>query len=165
MSNFHPLIVHFPIALFITGFAVDGLGWLLRRENLKRVGLVLILLGALAAVPTVATGLAVEETVEKQLEGRPGAEAALEAHESLAIYTAIVLLGVAVLRLVLGTGWLERQRVWMHGLLVAYLVVGTLGLGLLTLTGYRGGELVYRYGAGVEAPPFTPASTFQEEND
>lgn len=157
MANVHPLIVHFPIALFITGLVVDGLGWLLRQENLKRVGLVLILLGALATVPAVATGLAVEETVEKPLEGRPGAEAALEAHEALAILTAVVLLGAAALRLVLGTGWLERQRAWMRGLLVAYLVVGVLGLGLLALTGYRGGELVYRYGAGVEALPFTPA--------
>jgi len=161
MPNLHPLIVHFPIALFVTGFVIDGLGWLMRRENMKRAGLALVFLGAMGAVPAVVTGLAVEETIEEQLEAIPGGESALEAHEGLAIPTAGVLLGAVVLRLGLGTG----LRAWRRQLLIAYLVVGVLGLGMLAVTGYRGGELVYRYGAGVEALPFQPAGHFEGEDD
>jgi len=161
MPNLHPLIVHFPIALFVTGFLIDGLGWVMRRENLKKVGLVLVFLGALGTVPAVVTGLAVEETIEEQLESVPGGEAALEAHEGLAIPTAGVLLGAVVLRLGLGTG----RWAWGRWLLIAYLIVGVLGLGMLTATGLRGGELVYRYGAGVEATPFQPAGYFEGEDD
>jgi len=147
MPNIHPLIVHFPIALFLVGFAVDGLGWGLKRETLKRVGLVLILLGALAAVPAVVTGLAVEETVEEQIESLPGGEAALEAHEEIAIPTAGVLLVAALLRLLLE---IRLNQPLARGLLAVYLLAGLAGVGMLALTGLRGGELVYSYGAGVQ---------------
>ncbi len=147
MTNLHPMVVHFPIALFLVGFALDALGWGTKRETLKRVGWVLVLLGALAAVPAVVTGLAVEETVEQQLEPLPGGEAALEAHEELAIPTAAVLLGAALLRFLLEIRF--RRPLLGRGLLIAYLVVGLVGAGMLALTGLRGGELVYRYGAGV----------------
>lgn len=148
MSNLHPMVVHFPIALFLVGFGLDALGWGLKRETLKRVGLVLVLLGALAAVPAVVTGLAVEETVEEQLEPLPGGEAALEAHEELALPTAGVLLGAGLLRFLL-----EMRlpgRLLGRGLLAVYLIAGLVGVGMLAVTGLRGGELVYRYGAGVQ---------------
>ncbi len=165
MLNLHPLVVHFPIALFITGFVVDGFGWLLRRGTVKRIGLALVLLGVLSTVPAVLTGLAIEATAEAQLQNRLGAEAVLEAHEELATTTAAVLLGVALVRLALGTEWLWRQRAWGRGLLATYLVVGTLGLGMLALTGYRGGELVYRYGTGVELLSSVPATSSEAEDD
>ena len=148
MSNLHPMVVHFPIALFLVGFVLDGLGWGLRHETLKRVGLVLVLLGALAAVPAVVTGLAVEETVEEQLEPLPGGEEALEAHEELAIPTAGVLLVAALLRFLLEIRF--GSRTVARGLLAVYLIAGLVGVGMLAVTGLRGGELVYRYGAGVQ---------------
>lgn len=148
MPNLHPLIVHFPIALFLVGFALDALGWGWKRETLKRVGLVLVLLGALAAVPAVVTGLAVEETVEEQIESLPRGEAALEAHEEIAIPAAGVLLVAALLRLLLE---IRLNPSLARGLLAVYLLAGLAGVGMLTLTGLRGGELVYGYGAGVQA--------------
>jgi len=165
MPNLHPLIVHFPIALFVTGFLVDGLGWLLHQDGLKRVGMILVILGASAAVPALATGLAVEEMIEERLEVIPGGEEAIEAHEKIAIPTTALLLVVGLIRLGLGGEWLSRSRNWLYGLLITYLVIGALGLGMLALTGLRGGELVYRYGAGVEALPFQPAGHFEGEDD
>ncbi len=156
MPNVHPLIVHFPIALFLTGVGVDALGWLLKQASLKWAGLVMVLLGALLAVPALATGLAIEETIEAQIEHIPGAEEALEAHEEVAIPTTATLLGAALLRL----GLAVRPR--LRALLGLYAAVALVGAGLLVITGYRGGELVYTYGAGVQvvqpASPPEPAA-------
>ena len=157
MPNLHPLVVHFPIALFLVGFVIDALSWLLKNETLKRAGLIMVLLGALTAIPAVVTGLAIEETIEAQIEALSGAEAALEAHEELAIPTTVVLLGAALLRL----GLVVRPR--LRALLALYLAVGAVGLGMLAVTGYRGGELVYRYGAGIQSPSVVPAFLEGEE--
>lgn len=149
MADLHPMLVHFPIALFLAGVAVDAAGWALRRESWKNAGLVLVVLGALAAVPAAASGLAAEERVETQLEPVPGGEVALERHEELAILTTGVLLGAAVLRLLLGLGWTRRRASRAAAVLGVYLVAAALGVGMLALAGSQGGELVYRYGAGV----------------
>lgn len=53
----HVALVHFPIALIVTGVAFDWLG--LRKQNpaLLRAAYYTLIAAAVAAVPTVATGL------------------------------------------------------------------------------------------------------------
>ncbi len=147
MPNVHPIVVHFPIALFITGLVVDVLGHLAERETLKKMGLVLVVLGALGALAAMLTGLSVEETVEAGLS--EAGEAVLDNHAQLGQLTAYLLLGVAVLRILLATTWVKWPAVF-GATLAVYLIAGVVGLGLLTVTGYRGGQLVYEHGAGVK---------------
>lgn len=147
-TNIHPIIVHFPIALFLTGFALDVIGHLFQRETLKRVGLILIVLGALGALAAMLSGQLAEESVEEHLSG--AGERVLDTHEDLGKLTAYLLLAIAAIRLILAASWLSRWR-WAAGAALAiYLIAGVLGVGALTATGYYGGELVYRYGAGVQ---------------
>lgn len=55
-GHFHPAIVHFPIALILTGMALEA--WrTLRRDGPSRTAWVLLGLGGLAAVAAAATGL------------------------------------------------------------------------------------------------------------
>ncbi|MFN4218440.1 MAG: DUF2231 domain-containing protein [Candidatus Bipolaricaulia bacterium] len=148
MTNIHPIAVHFPIALFLTGFALDVIGHLLQRETLKRVGLILVVLGAMGALMAMLTGQFAEEAVEERLSG--AGERVLDTHEDLGKLTAYLLLAVAAIRLILAASWLSRWR-WVAGAALAiYLIAGAVGVGALTVTGYYGGELVYRYGAGVQ---------------
>lgn len=148
MTNIHPIVVHFPIALFLTGFALDVIGHLLQRETLKRAGLILVVLGAAGALAAMLTGQFAEESVEERLNG--AGERVLDTHEDLGKLTAYLLLAVAAMRLMLATNWLSRWR-WIAGAALAvYLIAGAVGVGALTVTGYYGGELVYRYGAGVQ---------------
>lgn len=148
MRNIHPIIVHFPIALFITGLVIDAIGHLWRKETAKKIGLVLVVLGALGALAAMVTGTLAEETVEERLS--KAGEKALDLHEDLGKLTAYLLLVVAALRVVIATGWLSRWRLVAGVALAIYLIAGVIGLGTLTVTGYYGGELVYQYGAGVQ---------------
>jgi uncharacterized membrane protein len=161
MPNIHPVVVHFPIALFLTGFVLDAIGYLFQRETLKRAGLILIVLGALGALAAMLTGQFAEESVEERLSG--AGKRVLDTHEDLGKLTAYLLLAVAALRLILATSWLNRWR-WAAGAALAiYLIAGIVGAGALTATGYYGGELVYRYGAGVQLSQ--PAMELQDNQN
>ena len=76
----------------------------------------------------------------------------MDRHETLAIITLIVFGILLIFR------WWTRNR-WSMQAGVVYLSVAMLGLLLLSVTGFYGGELVYRYGAGVNTSPAPPAGS------
>jgi uncharacterized membrane protein len=83
--------------------------------------------------------LCLEEDVA-ELAGVP--EWVLELHESLGTVTLVVFVALLGVRLVMRWGLLKEIRSLTVGL-------GVIGIVVLTLTGYWGGELVYTYGVGV----------------
>jgi uncharacterized membrane protein len=136
LSNPHPAIVHFAIALFVVGAAADLAGLWRARDDWRRIGRANLLLGSVAAVLAAASGWYAEETVEHVAQ----AHAVMELHETFGwviagLATALVTWRVA--RPALGRSW--------------YALAITLVALLLLLQGYWGGELVFRYGVGVAA--------------
>ena len=71
----------------------------------------------------------------------------LEAHESIGQWAAYAWLAIAALRLLIATPWLKKVQNAAWGM---YLLGAVAGLAMITLTAYRGGELVYTYGGGVQ---------------
>ncbi len=57
LQNYHPLIVHFPIALLIASAFTYLWAWIARRESLQWTALWMLTLGTLAAALAVWTGL------------------------------------------------------------------------------------------------------------
>jgi len=57
LSEIHPLFVHFPIALFSTGFLFDILAQLFQREDLGQAGFWSMLIGLVSCLFTNMTGL------------------------------------------------------------------------------------------------------------
>lgn len=145
MPNLHPMVVHFPIALLIVGFLFDVFGLLARQEWAKRAGMTLVVLGSIGALAAMLTGSAVEETIEETLS--EAGEGMLEAHSTLGEWTAYAWLVIAALRLLVATPWLKKVQNAAWG---AYVLGAIAGLAMITLTAYRGGELVYTYGGGVQ---------------
>lgn len=66
--SFHPLFVHFPIALFLFGAFLDVVGFRRGDDGLRRFAVWNLGAGALFALPTVLTGLAAMLALEKALE-------------------------------------------------------------------------------------------------
>ncbi len=149
MPNVHPLIVHFPIALFSAGFLVSMVGYIFRKDILKNAGLVMVILGAAGALAAALSGEEAEEAVEKFLSGE--GEQALESHETFGGITAYILSAAALLNL-LGAVFLKNRRRAAGALLAAYVAAGILGVIMVNVTAYKGGRLVYEYGAGVSRP-------------
>jgi len=135
----HPILVHFPIALLPTAILFEALGALWGRDFFRPVATWLLGLGLLGGIVATLAGLWNEEAVVAA--GVP--ETAIDRHESLAFLT------LAVFTVLLAMRWLRGRR-WIPEHPAVFFSIGLVGLALLGATGYFGGDLVYRYGAGVE---------------
>jgi uncharacterized membrane protein len=149
LPGWHPIVVHFPLALVVTGTLLLLAARLLRHEGraatLATVGTWNLCLGATAALLALATGLAAV------LDLRVGVAAhqAISTHLKWAIFTTLALVLLAVWR---GAGSAPQSRPsWM------FLLVLLAASAALLETGYRGGQNVYRYGIGVETAGRAPA--------
>jgi len=137
MQNFHPLFVHFPIALILSALLFDLLGLAFRRPGLHRVALWNLSLGTLGAGAAVLTGLQAEEMAKHSFE----IWKILELHERLGIATLI--LGV----IVVGGRWWMRNHLSTPARLL--MTLGTLTMSCTVGFGaYLGGRLVYEFGVG-----------------
>lgn len=147
MHPIHPIVVHFPIALLCVSVAFDFLARRWPSGGLRETSLYCLLAGVMSSALAVATG-----GMEEELAERAGApESVLELHESLGTVTLVLFVALLGLRLAIQWGWLKDIRPLTLGL-------GMIGIVILALTGYWGGELVYTYGIGVKAvmAPVTP---------
>jgi uncharacterized membrane protein len=142
LPGWHPMVVHFPIALTLSAGVALLAARLVRRdslaETLATVGTWNLCAGAVAALCALATGLAgvLDLTVGD------AARAAIGSHVKWAIFTSMALLLVSVWR---GAGSAPRSRPsWLFVIVLSAVCVA------LSITGFFGGENVYRYGVGVE---------------
>lgn len=135
------MAVHFPLALVATATLLLNLACLKALErhatSLAIVGTWNLCLGALAALVALATGLAA--VIHLQV-GVP-ARLAISVHVKWAIFSTIGLLLLAAWR---GAGNAEGSRPSRPFLVLLWAVTAA-----LIVTGYRGGQNVYRYGIGV----------------
>lgn len=145
VPGWHPMVVHFPLALVVTSALTLPAARLLRQEHyaatLAVVGTWNLCLGALAALFALATGLAAVLDLHVGLAEHQ----AISLHLKWAIFTTLALVLLAVWR---GAGVAQESRPsWVF---IVMLVAATAAL---IVTGYRGGENVYRYGIGVQHSP------------
>jgi uncharacterized membrane protein len=144
--NYHPMFVHFPIVLWLGALLFEIVAVWRASDELQRMASRLLYLGTFAAVITVITGLAAQNSVA------PGmAQRAVGIHETLmltATSLAIALCGLA---------YFMRKDFPPH--LRKVLLLGLVVLGvLLTIGADRGAQLVYEYGSAVNW------STAQQQN-
>jgi uncharacterized membrane protein len=144
LPGWHPMVVHFPLALVVTATALLLAAKLLRHERyasvLATVGTWNLCLGAVGALVAIATGLAA--VLHLNADVGVAAHQAISLHLRWAISTTLVLVLLAVWR---GAGSAQDSRPsWM------FLVVLLAATAALIVTGYRGGENVYRYAVGVQ---------------
>lgn len=148
---FHPLIVHFPIALLVVGSCL----WLLGRAwrspartelFLLPAGRLLLITGTLLAWLAVYTGTLADARVARFLCD----PTVLKSHENLA-YTISTVFSVAVgVDLASMLKKWPRQLVWPAALVVgALLTAGVLGI---SYVGHLGARTVYQQAAGVYQP-------------
>ena len=141
----HPIVVHFPLALVITAtlllWSARLPGLVSHAATLSIVGTWNLCLGTVAAVIALASGLAAVLHLQVGVDAR----LAISLHLKWAIFTTLLLVLVSVWR---GAGTAQDSRPsWI------FLVVLAAAAASLAVTGYRGGQNVYRYGVGVSTLP------------
>ena len=147
ITEIHPMLVHFPIVLWLgaEALAVTVLirgGDLSARQHWQLTAFYALLAGSLFGCLAAFFGdIALDHAVAAGFKPAP-----LEIHETFAIITLCVFGLHAILRLL--AIWrnfsLAGIRGWMAEL------PGLIGVGLLLITAYLGGNLVYHLGVNVE---------------
>lgn len=170
-DGLHPIIVHFPIALFLVAPLLILIGIFLpnRGRSFLTSAFILMLIGTIATWIAVSTGEQAGEIAERM----NGVEAVLENHEELAettrnVFTALtVIFGTILLvplafrkqasretTLVSSPSLEGRRRIFsfiraqkiMIPLCLGFLLFYSAGLILLVNTAHEGGRLVHEFG-------------------
>ena len=136
----HPVFVHFAIALIVFGVLLDCGGSILRNREWQRAGQIGFFVGAGGVGLAVLSGWIEQQFPQPSSVFDPQVQELFFYHE----YGGYILLGFFVI--------LTVARLQINAQLpLLYMILAGLGLIGLTIQGYWGGEMVYRYGAGVRA--------------
>jgi len=135
-AHFHPMIVHFPIALITVGFLAEVVSLFFKNEKcLSKTGFYLMILGALAAIAAWSTGqLFTSEPTQGAILS------VFEKHETGAIITMILMITGSVFRI-----WLLIKKKEESSLKWVAFGLYFLAFAAVTFTGYMGGTMVYNY--------------------
>lgn len=144
-ETWHPLSVHFPIALLITAFLFKTIALKNKKEVWHQGGSILLYAGTVGAWIAIYTGLMADEAVTRTLCD----PTVLEDHENSANIMAWLFSAAAILDLIYWTCILPLKRMWFKILVFILLLTGT---GFLLRVGHLGASLVYQQGAGVYKP-------------
>jgi uncharacterized membrane protein len=140
----HPMFVHFPLALTLTGFACLLFSRLLQHRaahaSLAACGTWNFIIAGITALVTLATGLA----AAWHLQLHDGAQYSVSRHVIWAVCTSqlVVLLG-------LWRALANRADKTPSLLFLMLAFIACIGF---IITGYYGGENVYHYAIGVRGP-------------
>lgn len=135
----HPIFVHFTIALTSASLIFDALGFWFGKASLTAAGGWTLVGSGVITFITLSTGLT------------SATRAAIEEGEARSFLRAHMAIGLIFYGLLIGV-MLWRLSIWQGGRGVSWLYLISLALVSLVMTiqGYLGGELVYRYGVEVE---------------
>lgn len=123
--SFHPLVVHFPIGIFLFGVFLEVLGKVRHNEPLRTLALWNLAFGALASLLAIPTGIAAWLRLGFRLEGT------LLTHLVTGIAASALMIGIAAWRL-------KGPR---NG--VVYWTVLGIAAGSLAVAGHFGALMVY----------------------
>jgi uncharacterized membrane protein len=140
LTNIHPMLVHFPIALLILGFLAEVAGLVLKRQFFTDAALLLLVTGALGAVAAVLSG----SYAAGGLEEAGTLKQAVETHEGaaeLAMWLGLVAAGFRTA--------LFLARKYTGSLRYVALLLFLIAVLAVARAGYYGGELVFKHAAGV----------------
>jgi uncharacterized membrane protein len=146
-SHLHAMIIHFPIALLIAGFVSEITGLILKKEFFRQAAFYMLLLGVIGSVAAYFSGDFAGEGIEEGPLKVP-----MELHEEAAAFTLWISVLTAIFRILVYFFKKEFQWIRWTGILLFGLLIAS-----VARTGYLGGQLVYKHGAGVELglPDFT----------
>jgi hypothetical protein len=147
-THLHLLLNHVPTVGFGVGLALFVASLVIRSNDLKQAGLLVLVGVALATIPTYVTG----NSAQLEIESNPGVTTTLiQAHEGAAFLALIFMeLTGAVAWLALWT--FRRTSRLSNGLAGTILVLSFLTLGLTTDAANMGGEINHPEIRGEEEP-------------
>lgn len=143
LGQFHPQIVHTPIALLIFSAFFALLGRLFDRDWLRKTAMLMLMIGALGVFVAMRSGFYAHDVPEHE-QGVP--EEAIDEHAAKALITFRLAMA-ALLAYVIATRLKGTAKSAVNVLGLTLQILAAVGVGF---TGKEGGELVFEYGANVK---------------
>jgi len=138
MPNIHPFFVHFPIALLTLGLVTEIWAFARKNDTSWKVGGWIQAAGTVGLLTAVGTGI-----FAGQSEVIPaGATTVFDTHQQGAFISAAIFATLGL--------WRAGARGQIAGRKRAmFLLLYAAGVGVVLLTGWYGGRMVFEYGVGV----------------
>ena len=147
--NFHVIIIHYPLGVFVMGVILELLGFMWPKSSLRTAARWMILLGALCAIPAATSGIYALSDVANHQSPIVGVRYhQLYWHVVLQGIATLLAVGVAAFGLAASDRW--RRKAYLPiliGLLAAW--------GFFVVGSWHGGETVYDKGTAVRSLPST----------
>jgi len=133
-SHFHPMLVHFPIALVTFGYIAELGSIFIKKELfLSKISFYLLVFGALTAVAAYLTG----QLFTADMSG--AAEEVRNWHENFALITLVLMVATAATRSYFCYKGNCDKFKWVTFCLYTVATIS------VSITGFLGGTLVYNY--------------------
>jgi uncharacterized membrane protein len=139
-THLHAMAVHFPIALLLVGFLFEVISFFYKKDFFKLSAFYLLLLGTIGTIVSYFAGEAAGDGMEEGTLGK-----AIELHEQAATIALWLTIITALVYTIIHL--LKYRKGWLR-IIAVILFAGVIGS--IARTGYLGGQLVYKHGAGVE---------------
>jgi len=134
--HLHPMIVHFPIALFLVALVLDISSFITKKETFHQSALTLYVIAALMTPLVVRTGI--WEATKIGLS-----HPLLDKHRTFALWTMWTsLMSLPLL-------WLIKKEAakYFRILFLVFLIATSI---LVSIGADKGGRMVFEYGVGIE---------------
>src|SRR3990167_596042 len=150
IPNWHPIFVHFTVALFsvsviffVLAYLASHTQWKSRKlfSEFEAVGRWCLWVAALTTIATLSAGFYDYYSVKHDVVSH----AAMTVHRNWALGTATAIFLMAF--------WSVWRYVKQKELTLTFVITLLIVQGLLVITALHGGELVYRHGIGVMSLP------------
>jgi len=152
LDNFHPLVVHFPIAFLSVFFFVNLIASIWKNQASQQLASYLLYLGTFSAFLAVIAGFIAERSVAHG----DNVHAIMEKHE----FFGLITLGLASFL----SGWqfLKHKTHSQNNTHPLFLVLSALLCLSLSLGADLGGLMVYQYGIAVKAVSVSATQHYQQ---
>jgi uncharacterized membrane protein len=138
--HLHAVVIHFPIALLIVAFLSELISIFNKNQFFKNASLYLLILGTLGTIIAYISGSYAGDGMTDGLLQEP-----LDMHEDAALITLLLAIITTLFRVTMF--YFNYQKPWAKWL--SFLLFTVL-IAYVARTGYLGGQLVFKHGAGIE---------------
>jgi uncharacterized membrane protein len=142
LADFHPHIIHFPIALLITYSFVELFGTIFKSDFASKTAHLLLAIGVFFAFLAALTGNQAMNVFDGWNENTT---AVLNNHELFANLTIWYFTAILILRTIL-----VIKKKFNSSLKYIFIILLPIGIYFVYQTGKFGGELMHKYGIGTE---------------
>ena len=142
LADYHPNIVHFPIALLITYSVVEFFGIIFKNDSASKSAYLLLCIGIFFSFLAAVTG---NEALNAYKDWNESTVPVVENHQMYANITIWYFTFILIFRTVL----VVRKK-FNTKIKYLFLILLPLGIYFVVLAAKFGGELMHKYGIGTE---------------